>query len=398
LYFGGAVASNSTQTPEGDMSEPVPRNAILASSSITRPGEIDRLNAILEKANLGRPLGSPEHITPEVVVLPVATDPQAVAAALSEIPEGGGHHAEVPSSYAVHTVEDGATEDKNLIATQPFTASGVKTGHGLVSWELVRRRAMPPKPRRLPTSSSPVVVELDSGVKPHPWFPSNAHPSFWFEPDPPPSFILPRPDPALKTGDFGAYWGHATFLAGLIRLHAPAARVMSVQLMNDAGKIDDHAIISALGWLLKYIEKGGVVDVVLMAFGRPKKQGEANPHHLTKLINKLGHQHGVKFVASAGNHHSRTENIPACLAAHPQSPVVSVGAGISAEDREWYSNYGPWVHKWRPGAVVSVMPLTAPDKKGEGYALWSGTSFSAAILAGELAQKRAAERAAKAGS
>src|SRR5690348_13659796 len=47
----------STQTLEGDMSEPVPRNAILASSSITGPGVIDHLNTILDDANLGRALG-----------------------------------------------------------------------------------------------------------------------------------------------------------------------------------------------------------------------------------------------------------------------------------------------------------------------------------------------------
>jgi len=287
-------------------------------------------------------------------------------------------------------------DDNELVATEDFLASGLKTGHGLVSWEIVRPRAMPPAPPWPPAVSPPVVVVLDSGVKRHPWFPQATDPSFWFVPDPGPSLDVPSADPALKTGDFGAYWGHATFLAGLIRLHAPAARVMSVKLMNDAGKIDDREIVPALGWLMKYIEKGGVADVVLMAFGREKKPGEANPHGLTRLITELGRK-GVKFVASAGNAHSDKETIPACLAADPQSPVVSVGAGISADDREWYSNHGPWVRSWRPGTVVSVMPLTGPGDRGNGFALWSGTSFSAAILAGELARERAAERAARAG-
>jgi hypothetical protein len=44
------------------------------------------------------------------------------------------------------------------------------------------------------------------------------------------------------------------------------------------------------------------------------------------------------------------------------------------------------------------MPLTAPGKDPNGFAVWSGTSFSAAIVAGELAQARAAERAASGGS
>jgi subtilisin family serine protease len=140
--------------------------------------------------------------------------------------------------------------------------------------------------------------------------------------------------------------------------------------------------------------------VVLMAFGRAKEPGEPNPYQLTQVIKKLGRKR-VKFVASAGNAHSDTETIPACLAADRDSPVISVGAGISAKDREWYSNHGPWVREWRPGTVVSLMPLTRlndTQKDGNGFALWSGTSFSAAILAGELAQARAAERAASAGS
>src|SRR5712691_8720328 len=52
-YLGGAVACNSTRTPEDTMPEPAPSGAILASHSVNRPGEVDRLNAILESARLG---------------------------------------------------------------------------------------------------------------------------------------------------------------------------------------------------------------------------------------------------------------------------------------------------------------------------------------------------------
>jgi subtilisin family serine protease len=103
---------------------------------------------------------------------------------------------------------------------------------------------------------------------------------------------------------------------------------------------------------------------------------------------------GVTIVASAGNAGVDTETIPACLAADPGSPVVSVGAGTSAENREPYSNYGPWVREWRTGTVTSLMPLMLGlDGDGNGFAQWSGNSFSAAIVAGELAHARAAARA-----
>jgi Subtilase family len=408
LYPGGAVASNSTRTPEDTMPEPAPSRAILASHSADRPGEVDRLNAILEDAGLGRPLGPPARSTSAVVVLPVSADPHAVAAVLRQAaPEGGGLY-EASSGYSVHTVnEDTTNTEQPLMPTVPLLrADGLKTGHGTVAWVPVGPDKMKPAPHWPPHGSPPVVVVLDSGVKPHNWLPADTEtPRFCVDAQPDPSYGLPLFDDALHTGEFGGYWGHATFLAGLIRLAAPDAQVVSVRLMSDNGTLNDYDVLSALDWLTQYMDDGNVADVVLMAFGRPKEPGEDNPASLTQKLADLG-QRGVKFVASAGNRQvtpagdlaPNTEVIPACLAADPDSPVVSVGAGTSADDREPYSMYGPWVHEWRPGTVVSLMPLTTPDSDGNGYALWSGTSFSAAIRAGELAQACAAQRAAGAGT
>jgi len=376
------------------MSEPAPRSAILASRSVTEPGEIDRLNAILADAGLGRPLGPPERNTPTVSVLPVLgdVDPRRVVDTLRATAPGAGElHLQVVSGYRVHTVADPAT-DQALVATVPLTARGLKTGHGTVSWTEVPAADMPPAPRWPPAGSPPIVVVLDSGVKPHHWLPKHGHPRFCINPPRVGSSGLPLPDTAPATGEFSGYWGHATFLAGLIRLTAPDAQVVSVKLMSDDGTLSDDDLAEALDWLIRYRHDGRVVDVVLMAFGRPKEPGEDNPASLTRQFGELGRQ-GVTIVASAGNAGVDTETIPACLAADRCSPVVSVGAGTSAENREAYSNYGPWVREWRTGTVVSLMPLTrGPD--GNGFAQWSGTSFSAAIVAGELAHARAAARAA----
>lgn len=378
------------------MSEPAPRGAILASRSVSRPGEIDRLNAILADAGLGRPLGPPERNTPTVSVLPVSgdVDPRRVVDTLRSAAPGASElHLQVSSGYRVHTVADGATE-QNLVATVPLKASGLKSGHGTVSWTPVPAADMPPAPRWPPAGSRPVVVVLDSGVKPHTWLPKRKHPPFCIEPRLGPSFGLPLPDTAPDTGEFHGYWGHATFLAGLIRLTAPDAQVISVKLMSDDGTLSDDDLASALDWLIQHTGDGHVVDVVLMAFGRPKEPGEDNPASLVRQLRKLGRR-GVTIVASAGNAGVDTETIPACLAADPGLPVVSVGAGTSAENREGYSNYGHWVREWRTGTVTSLMPLTRGlDGDANGFALWSGTSFSAAIVAGELAHARAAARAA----
>jgi hypothetical protein len=376
------------------MSEPAARSAILASRSVDRPGEVDHLNAVLADAGLGRPLGPPERNTPTVSVLPVSgdVDPRRVVDTLRLAAPGAGElDLQVLSGYRVHTVADGATVEP-LVATVQLKASGLKTGHGTVSWTQVPAADMPPAPRWPPAGSPPAVVVLDSGVKPHSWLPQDGDPPFCVDPPMDPSFGLPLLDTAPVTGEFHGYWGHATFLAGLIRLTAPDAQVISVKLMSDDGTLSDDDLASALDWLTQYIADGHVVDVVLMAFGRPKEPGEDNPASLVRQFGELGCK-GVTIVASAGNAGLDTETIPACLAADPGSPVVSVGAGTSAENREHYSNYGPWVREWRTGTVTSLMPLTrGPDANG--FAQWSGTSFSAAIVAGELAHARAAARAA----
>ncbi len=121
-------------------------------------------------------------------------------------------------------------------------------------------------------------------------------------------------------------------------------------------------------------------------------------------------QAGVLIVASAGNGGTDAATYPAAFAGEPalSGAVVSVGAtnpdGISYAH---YSNFGPWVHYQAVGSgVISTMPsfngpLTSPgqtfypaakgvtidpDDFNDGFARWSGTSFSAATIAGLLGQ------------
>lgn len=384
------------------MSEPAPRNAILASPSLTQDAERNRLNAFLETAGLGRPLGPPVQTTPAVAVVPVSGDPEEVVAALRRVvPEGDD--LDVVHDYNVDTVDSEGKTKQSPPPTEPLSSremlsgAGLKSGHGTVTWTPIEPYEAPPQPPWPPHVSPPVVVLLDSGVRPHSWLPQTEDPAFSTNAQIDPKYGLPVPDRAMENGKFGAYWGHATFLAGLIRLKAPAARVVSLRVMNNAGKLRSHDVVNALSWLHdQYLsQENGMVDVVLMAFGRPQKPGEADQRGIRRRINQLGGM-GVNFVASAGNDHSHRETFPACLATEKDSPVVSVGAGTSAADHEPYSNHGPWVSQWRPGTHVSLMPLTPEGK--DGFAVWSGTSFSAAIYAAELAQERADERKASAGS
>jgi hypothetical protein len=130
---------------------------------------------------------------------------------------------------------------------------------------------------------------------------------------------------------------------------------------------------------------------------------------------------GVAVVAAAGNGSSDVEFFPAAFATGAfDVPVVSVGAnnpgGLnkSGPTVSVYSNTGAWVTSYRCGtAVVSTMPTTFDgsirsvlnvpgstnptrgsidlDDYSGGFGQWSGTSFAAPALAGDIAAYLAGE-------
>jgi serine protease len=127
---------------------------------------------------------------------------------------------------------------------------------------------------------------------------------------------------------------------------------------------------------------------------------------------------GTVVVASSGNDSTARPVYPAAFApweggggkpARPSCvPILSVGALNPDGTVALFSNAGPWVRAYRPGAaVVSTIPpfqggyepiarTTAfgrlresidPDDFTAGFAVWSGTSFSAPFLAGQVAKR-----------
>jgi subtilisin family serine protease len=172
--------------------------------------------------------------------------------------------------------------------------------------------------------------------------------------------------------------------------------------MNSKGLVQDGDAINALNWLARH----RVADFVLMAFGRRADSDDPVICHLRDAVKTLAHQ-DVTVVASVGNNGSDQPVYPAAFAAEPGSKVVSVGAAMSRIFRAPYSNYGPWVTAgWLGTDIVSINPQTI-QKAGfhqtspsdidnpvnpvaaDSCAWWSGTSFAAAIVAGQLANGQA---------
>ena len=132
---------------------------------------------------------------------------------------------------------------------------------------------------------------------------------------------------------------------------------------------------------------------------------------------------GVVVVAAAGNYSTARRFYPAAFA-HPstpgQVPVLSVGALNPNGSTAIFCDVGGWITAWAPGAmVVSTFPTDIngsrtpelrmrahpadqlppgvplpcerealdPDDYHGGWAAWSGTSFSAPLVAAHIAKE-----------
>lgn len=286
-----------------------------------------------------------------------------------------------------------------------------------------------PRPRRsrqeLGGRRRPVVVLLDTKVQwdarqPHPWLGAPDEQlggdGFWVDAaglgwDPgvrliPVPALPPPPERELGDGE-----GHGTFSAGLVRQVAPDVQVLAVQVIPDDGDVYGDHVLNALAWIAGkgLLEPGDVV--CLPACFRPQlPTGNAYQYWLAEATRKLAE--GVTLVAAAGNDGSDERVYPAAFADDPSfdaAPTRSVGALNADGTVAYYSNFGNWVTDWAFGtSLVSAFPAingarapeltsaerrsTDPDDFTGGFARWSGTSFAAALLAGQMAQQQLPER------
>lgn len=195
--------------------------------------------------------------------------------------------------------------------------------------------------------------------------------------------------------------GHGTFIAGLITQVAPGCRVTLHRVLSTFGDGDEYMIARRIDRI--------AADLVAPAEGQPKEDpsrtvlslsfgGYAfkDPQVLAVSIAAI-QALGVVVVASAGNDGTCRPPLPAAL-----PNVVSVGA-IGPNGPAAFSNYGPWVKACAPGVDLLSTFFTNFDGNTpagaegvdpdnfEGWALWSGTSFSAPVVAGALARTMLAD-------
>jgi subtilisin family serine protease len=193
-------------------------------------------------------------------------------------------------------------------------------------------------------------------------------------------------DDATKTLDFEG--GHGTFIAGVIAQLCPDAEVYTSGVLSSFGDGDVADVIAGLRAGLSYSRTG--IDIVVMSFGA--FFADDDPGLFATSLRRL--LAGKLGVAAAGNQATCRPYFPAGM-----HDVVGVGA-VSAAGRAWFSNFGGWVDACAPGVdVVSTFFSFSEDlamfpdlddlkpRKFNGWARWSGTSFSAPKVAAVVAQE-----------
>lgn len=184
------------------------------------------------------------------------------------------------------------------------------------------------------------------------------------------------------------YAGHGTFIAGIVRTQAPAARIRVEGFLPLGGAVYESEIVVQLGEALAHGP-----DIISLSAGCPTRGEVPLLSFEVFWEQRLRHQKGTVLVAAAGNDGHRKPFWPA---AFPWS--VSVGAIDRDGARADYSNFGSWVDVYALGSgVVNAYPTGTfychePPNIGEkreftGIARWSGTSFSTPLVSGLIAAR-----------
>ena len=293
-----------------------------------------------------------------------------------------------------------------------------------------------PMPLRRPDDEivgrRPVVATLDTGCGKHPWLVGVVTPGPTLDGQPI-GYVDDETDPEKWFDQVGALdgsidplAGHGTFIAGLVHQACPDADVIAWRIVGSDGPMVESDLVTALKRIARLArrhrdnrEGGHPIDVLNLSMGYYHETPEDLQFDPTMydILRVLG-ECGVSVVCSAGNDATARPMFPAAFAPWADGkggkkttdkvvPVMSVGALNPNGTDALFSNAGPWVRAYAPGAaVMSTLPPSfqggqEPEARSEAYtrrresidpddfsgsfALWSGTSFSAPLFAGAVA-------------
>ncbi len=164
----------------------------------------------------------------------------------------------------------------------------------------------------------------------------------------------------LESGSAGH--GHGTMVAGILAALAPDALIMPLRAFDDSGAGDAFQV----GKAIRYAVRNGA-QVINLSLGFTSDAAEVS------AAIDFAVAHNVVVIAAAGNSNSSEPQYPAAFPS-----VIGVGSTDLEDVKASFSNYGQSVFVAAPGVnIITAYP--------GGYAVGSGTSFSSAIAAAEVA-------------
>lgn len=156
---------------------------------------------------------------------------------------------------------------------------------------------------------------------------------------------------------------HGSFVAGLVHLAAPHARILPIRVLDEEGFGTGFSLAKGI---LEAIRGGA--RVINLSLTLEQASGVA-----AKALREA-HAAGITIVGAAGNRNLSSVDFPAS-----HDKVIAVAAVDDAKVRTTFSNYSSKVDLSAPGqSEISIADDT-------GYGRWTGTSFAAPLVSGGAA-------------
>ena len=202
--------------------------------------------------------------------------------------------------------------------------------------------------------------------------------------------VADQPSPTVAGGRLSIPYegGHGTMVAGVARCMAPGAGVYVGNHFPYSGGTLEYMLARDLETLITD-RSPAVINLSAGGYTR----GDAPPRSFIEFHRR---NPDVTLVAAAGNDSTDRPFWPAAF-----DWAVAVGAlGADLQNLAWFSNYGDWVDVYALGdGVVNAFatgvytyhlsPKRPATQVFDGMARWSGTSFSAPLVAGLIVAEMA---------